>query len=69
MEDNDGKTEPSSSDEQEDEAVETCEYCGEPIDTNDWYPVSKRRDSDGSLQFFSFCSEECQDGWCDERSE
>lgn len=44
----------------------SCEYCGTSIDTSDWYPVTKERDSDGSLHIYEFCSEDCQDEWVDE---
>lgn len=47
---------------------ETCEYCGAAIDTSDWYPVTKERDSDGTLQFYPFCDEDCQDSWLTEES-
>lgn len=50
-------------------ASKVCEYCGTAIDTSDWYPVTKERDSTGSLQFYSFCSEDCQNAWLKERSE
>lgn len=45
---------------------EPCEHCGATIDTSDWYPVTKERDSDGVLQFYPFCSEDCQDAWLGE---
>lgn len=41
----------------------TCEQCGSPIETTDWYPVSRHEDSDGSMQFYAFCSEACQNAW------
>lgn len=56
----------SPSNEQSGSPGEYCEYCGTAIDTRDWYPVTKARDSDGSLQLFSFCSEECHRDWFDE---
>ena len=43
----------------------TCEYCGTVIETSEWYPVTKERDDDGELQFYSFCSERCQVAWLD----
>lgn len=51
---------------QRDTPGKTCAYCGAVIDTSDWYPVTKEQDSDGSLQFYSFCSERCQDAWLTE---
>lgn len=45
-----------------------CEQCGDPIETNEWYPVTSERDEDGSLQLYPFCSEDCQSAWLDERS-
>lgn len=67
MSDDDGEDSASRSNTQSDTPDKTCVYCGAVIDTNDWYPVTKRRDSDGSLQFYAFCSEDCQAAWLDER--
>ncbi|QLD87491.1 hypothetical protein HWV07_07180 [Natronomonas salina] len=51
------------------DASETyCEQCGDPIETNEWYPVTSDRDEDGSLQLYPFCTEDCQSTWLDERS-
>ena len=51
------------------DASEThCEQCGDPIETNEWYPVTSDRDEDGSLQLYQFCTEDCQSAWLDERS-
>lgn len=57
---------PVSSTDQRDSAITLCEHCETVIDTSDWYPVTKERDSDGSLQFYSFCSEDCQEAWATE---
>lgn len=43
-----------------------CAYCGAAIETSDWYPVLQRRNSDGDLEFYPFCSEACQESWRDE---
>lgn len=59
----------ASSNGQRGDRREVCEYCGAPIDTNDWYPVTNRRDSDGTVKLYAFCSEACQDSWCDEQTE
>ena len=67
MGDDDGETPPSS--EQRDTPRKTCEYCGTAIDTSNWYPVIKERGSDGSLQFYTFCSEDCQEAWLTERQD
>lgn len=40
-----------------------CDHCGAAIETGDWHPVTKRRNPDGSLAFFYFDSEACQDAW------
>jgi hypothetical protein len=48
---------------------DVCACCGTPIDTSDWYLVSKHRDSEGSLQLVSFCSEECQHDWHEQQEE
>lgn len=40
-----------------------CEYCGATIETGDWYPVTKERDADGSLQIYNFCGHECRERW------
>ena len=45
-----------------------CEQCGDPIETNEWYPLTSDRDEDGSLQLHPFCTEECQSTWLEERS-
>lgn len=47
---------------------EICEYCGSAIDTSEWYPVSKQRDSDGTLELLPFCSEDCQQEWQSEQA-
>ncbi|WP_232686357.1 DUF7576 family protein [Halobacterium zhouii] len=54
---------------QRDDQGAVCEYCGTPIDTSEWYPVTNRRDPDGSVELYAFCSETCQDSWCDEQTE
>ena len=59
----------ASSNDERGSSDKRCAYCGTPIDTGDWYPVTKERDGDGSLEFYSFCSEECQDDWRDEREQ
>ena len=46
-----------------------CSYCGAPIERSDWYPVTKERDGDGSLRFYSFCDETCQTAWLGDRPE
>ena len=43
----------------------TCAQCEAVIETSEWYPVTKERDEDGELQFYSFCSERCQVAWLD----
>ncbi|WP_224450312.1 DUF7576 family protein [Haloprofundus salilacus] len=45
-----------------------CEYCGSPIETSEWYPVATVRDSNGELQIYSLCSDECRAAWNAERS-
>lgn len=55
-------------DEQRDVPDETCTYCGEPIDTSEWYPITKRRTAAGSLELLPFCSEACQRAWNDEHA-
>ena len=64
-----GETRGSASSDRRDTTAKTCEYCGGDIDTSDWYPVTKRRDADGSLQFSFFCGEDCQEAWLREHSE
>jgi endogenous inhibitor of DNA gyrase (YacG/DUF329 family) len=49
-----------------DATEEHCSQCGQPIDTSDWYPVTTRRNEDGTRRFFSFCSQACQSAWLDE---
>lgn len=69
MEDNEAEASTSPSDGRSDNGGKTCRYCGAQIDTSDWYLVSKQRDSDGSLEFASFCSEECQEAWHEEQQD
>jgi len=69
MNDEDKETSISPSNGQHHTRDKTCECCGAAIDTSDWYPVTKERNSDESLQFFSFCSEECQEAWLEERAD
>lgn len=67
---NDEREPPSSGgDDGSDTPTERCEYCGKAVETGEWYPVTKERDADGSLRLYSFCSEECQEKWREERSE
>ena len=67
MGEDDRESPPSQPSDRQDAPEKNCEYCGTAIDTSDWYPVTKDRDSDGSLQFYFFCSEACQDAWLDEQ--
>lgn len=69
MGDEERKTQDTPSRDQRDASGKICEYCGAMIDTSDWYPVTKERDSDESLQIYSFCSEDCQEAWSEERLE
>ncbi|ELZ31424.1 YHS domain-containing protein [Halogeometricum pallidum JCM 14848] len=48
------------------EASTRCDRCGNPIETSDWYPMEKERDSDGELRLYSFCSDGCKEAWLDE---
>ncbi|WP_254863963.1 DUF7576 family protein [Halovivax gelatinilyticus] len=50
-------------------SAERCTQCNAPIDTGTWYPVSKDRADDGSLELYPFCGEECQQSWLEPRSE
>lgn len=67
MDDENGEPSNSPPGSRHDPPSKSCEHCGAAIDTSDWYPVTKERDSDGSLRFYPFCSEECQDAWLDEQ--
>lgn len=48
---------------------ECCTHCGSTVDTSDWYPVTKERDEDGSLELYPFCGDECQEAWLDSDAE
>lgn len=52
-----------------DAAGERCAHCGQSIDTSDWYPVTTRRNGDGTRRFYSFCSQACQSAWLDDAGE
>lgn len=69
MSDGGGERGTSASNGGTDAPDERCANCGQAIDTGEWYPVTTRRDDDGSLQFFPFCSESCQDAWLAEHDE
>ena len=69
MDDDERKTQDSRRSDQHISSDKTCEYCGTTIDTSDWYPVAKKRNADGSIQLYSFCSESCQETWLDEGSD
>lgn len=57
----------SPSTEQPETPGERCERCGRPIDTGEWYPITKDRDPDGSLRLYAFCSDGCRADWLDEQ--
>lgn len=40
-----------------------CAECGATVDRREWHPVAKARDSDGTLQLYPFCSEDCRTDW------
>lgn len=69
MDIDDNETTDSKSSDQCGPLEKNCEYCGQPIETSDWYPITNRRDADGSLQLYSFCSEDCHTAWVDEQSD
>lgn len=68
MDNHDNGNESTLSDERCTPEDETCEYCEAAIDTSEWYPVNKQRDSDGSLELLPFCSEDCRQQWQDEQT-
>ncbi|MFB6164659.1 MAG: hypothetical protein ABEJ31_05825 [Haloarculaceae archaeon] len=43
--------------------MSTCTYCGQPIETREWHPVTTATDSDGAVTFYAFCSADCQREW------
>ena len=67
--DDDRETRDSRLSDQDIPSGKICEYCGTAIGTSDWYPVTKKRNADGSIQLYSFCSDSCQETWLDERSD
>ena len=69
MGDDERETPASSSNDQHATSGKSCEQCGTTIDTSDWYPVTKERNPDGSLQLHEFCCEDCQDEWVEEHLE
>ncbi|AFK21014.1 MULTISPECIES: DUF7576 family protein [Haloferax] len=43
-----------------------CTNCGDVIDRSEWYSFAARRDGDGTLQTYAFCSEKCRSEYFDE---
>lgn len=41
----------------------TCEYCGATLELTEWCPVVSTTDAEGTLQFHTFCDEDCMDAW------
>ena len=42
-----------------------CEYCGAPIDANEWYLVETDVTADGTLVFYAFCNDRCRSAWAE----
>lgn len=42
---------------------DTCAYCGDSFKPNVTYPVATRTNSDGDLEVYSFCDEDCKASW------
>lgn len=40
-----------------------CDHCDDPIETSDWHPMAKERDSEGELRLYTFCSKACKQAW------
>jgi len=66
MADDDGGPPAAESEHKQGAGGKRCAHCGAAFDTSDWYPVTTERDGAGSLQFYSFCSEDCQTAWLGE---
>jgi endogenous inhibitor of DNA gyrase (YacG/DUF329 family) len=42
---------------------EECAECGNPVPAAEWHPVTTRRDEDGEMEIYAFCSEGCRSSW------
>lgn len=42
---------------------ETCETCGEAVNTSEWHPIAADVGDDGEVRLFAFCSRVCQAAW------
>lgn len=42
-----------------------CRNCDAVIDRSEWYPYTARRDDDGVLQTYAFCTEGCRRDYFD----
>jgi hypothetical protein len=50
-------------------APRRCDHCDNPIETSDWYPMAKERDSDDELRLYTFCSGACNQAWSEEEAD
>jgi len=46
-----------------------CDHCDRPIETSDWYPMAKERDSEGELRLYTFCGEACKRAWSERETD
>jgi len=50
-------------------AHKRCDHCDNPIETSDWYPIAKERNSDDELRLYTFCSEACKRVWSEGKAD
>lgn len=49
-------------------AFEACDFCDEPFEVDDRYPVVVHENED-TVELYSFCDETCKQAWKSERDE
>ncbi|WP_439027174.1 DUF7576 family protein [Haloarchaeobius sp. DT45] len=43
--------------------ADTCEVCGDPVNTSEWHPATTETTADGDVVIVSFCGEACREHW------
>lgn len=41
--------------------IQYCAYCGTPLAVGGQHPMYTERETDGSVQLYSFCDRECKE--------
>lgn len=42
--------------------LQTCAHCGDPLESDVWYPVALPETDDGA-DLYTFCDDDCLDAW------